>query len=118
MTAREEWREIPGTVYQASSRGRIRGPRGLRSPKLRAGAPAVTLWDPEARRTSTMTIARAVLLAFRGRGTVPVYRDGDPANVALANLSWGTWHDVAMRIRPRGKAHPHAGKRLGARGWR
>ncbi len=91
----EVWKAYIGP-YEVSDQGRVRHSRTGRILKpcikhKRYGYHEVTL-IVEGRR-STRTVHRAVLETFmglRGEGEVCRHGDGDPANNALSNLSWGT----------------------------
>ena len=123
------WAAIPGLPYEVSSSGDVRHVETLRvlTHRERYGRALVqvTLGYDHSRgrsRSRALSVALAMLLAFRGpRPTptaVPAYRDGDPTNLSLANLQWGTRaaHYAAFP-RPRGETHPHHGKRLVGGRW-
>lgn len=83
----EEWRSIPGHArYEASSLGRIRGPRGIK---------ALSPWRDGYLRAwvdgRSLQVSRLVLAAFRGwplDNEEASHLDGNPLNNRLDNLAW------------------------------
>lgn len=90
------WEEVPHKVF---------GEDGSRPLSVKVHVKGV---DGSGRYVS---VARLVLGAFRGERPelYPVFRDGNPLNVHLSNLEWGTRGDVERSKRARGTAY--AGKR-------
>lgn len=102
----EEWRPIPGWegLYEVSDRGRIysvvrldacgREAGGhvlrVRPGGRRGGHPTIML--SRNGKTKSFSVAKLVLLAFRGAEDgrdLAIHADGNPANTHLDNLSWG-----------------------------
>lgn len=94
--ASEQWRKIPGvdSRYEISDQGRVRSlvvpsePRILR-PSLRRGYHILKI-RPE-RKYMTISLSRAVLLAFVGPGPEgfhAAHLDGNRVNNRLPNLAW------------------------------
>jgi protein gp37 len=90
----EHWLSIPGFVgYEASSQGRVRGPKGTLATQLNpvTGRPTVTLWNrgfPQ-----TLPVHVLVLRAHRpgeGEADEACHRNGNKLDNRLANLRWGT----------------------------
>lgn len=106
----EEWRDIPGWhgLYQASSRGRIRGidrtiirrdGRTIRVPQtvlkpgsLKYGHQIVGLYNSGEKKRS-VAVHRLIARAFLGEcppGEEVCHIDGDPRNNSVENLRYGT----------------------------
>lgn len=101
----ERWLAIPGYegIYEVSDLGRVRSLNRIVSSGHRRqgvilkpawhqrGYPMVNLWRNNSQRMQL--VHRLVLMTFVGpapHGTEALHGDGDAANAALANLSWGT----------------------------
>lgn len=121
----ENWKPLPGyeEFYEVSDEGRIRStgttrfrkngvPYTHRSKILKPstsekGYKRVILYKPEA-SPKTMTLHRAVLLAFRpgpAEGAIIRHLDGDPGNNDLRNLAWGSPAENSADMEAHGRNH-------------
>lgn len=94
----EVWRPIPGFVfrYEVSTMGHVRrvttqngtfAGRVLIGGVGARGARKIDLWrDRQRVSVYVHNLVAAAFLKRRPRGTVVAFRDGNPANAALANL--------------------------------
>lgn len=117
----EEWRPIlslPG--YQASSLGRVKGPRCIRKPQLRPdGYYHITLVNPKTGKRSNFQVHRLVCEAFHGSQPFPnamaLHKDHVKTNCMQDNLYWGSHqNNMDDRVkanrsnRPIGEKNPRA----------
>lgn len=123
----EQWQDIQGFegVYQVSTRGRVKGLERIGGEgKKRRRVPerilkitqhvrdgviefcTVPLRDPKTGKPRAVAMARLVLSTFvsapPSAAAVAKMRDGDPTNLAVENLHWGTVATPKKASRPRG----------------
>lgn len=102
--------------YEASSLGRVRGPRGIRKEYVPKGErhPRITLYDGRGNPT-THRVHQWILLAFRRLPEYPAFecrhKDGNPRNNALVNLIVGTKSENTHDAVKHG-THPQSRKKL------
>lgn len=131
----EAWRPIPGFegIYDASDLGRIRSwkwkrPHVLKDRPIRTGYLVASLSPTPGAKPIEVAVHRLVMLTFVGPrpdGLEIRHRDGNPANNALSNLSYGTHsenmldkvahgthHEAAKTHCPAGHAYDEANTRI------
>jgi hypothetical protein len=79
--------------YEVSDQGRVRGPRGVLTPRLGAHGLVVAFSKDGGRTRHHYLVHRLVLIAFVGhphRGQVACHNNAQKLDNRLENLRWGT----------------------------